>query len=150
MGGGPTIAGVHHLKFPVADLTRGQAFYEAALGAFRLAQLDHRRPDGSLFAIIMRVPGLGAMLELRLNAGQARAQAGFDPVTLSVDKRADLDLWTAHLDRVGIARSPILVGLVGWVLVIEDPDGRRLRFYTTETHGPELPMTYDERWLGPM
>lgn len=148
--GGVVLRGVHHLKFPVADLGRGQAFYEAALGAVRLDALDHRRPDGSLFAIILRVPGLGTMLELRLNPAQAMAQAGFDPVTLAVDSRADLERWAAHLDRAGIRHSAILVGAVGWVLVTEDPDDRRLRFYTAETHGPEIAMTYDEAWLGPM
>ena len=148
--GSAVLRGIHHLKFAVSDIARGQAFYEAALGAVRLGALDHRRPDGALFAIIMRVPGLGTMLELRLNPAQATAQAGFDPVTLAVDGLADLERWAAHLDKAGLRRSAILVGLVGWVLVTEDPDGRRIRFYTAETHGPEIAMTYDEAWLGPM
>ena len=147
----PTISGIHHLKFAVGDLACSQAFYESAMMAKRIAALDHARPDtGQLFGIILEVPGLGTLLELRLNANQASAQGGFDPVTLAVQKQADLNRWVDHLDRVGIEHSPILAGLIGWVLVIKDPEGRFIRFYTLETHGPEVPMTYDERWLGPL
>lgn len=147
----PRLAGIHHLKFAVADLARSQRFYEIALNAARIARFDHLRPDdGRLFGIVMDVPGLGTFLELRLNPLQAAAQAGFDPITFAVDGRRDLEAWAAHLDGLMIAHSPILAGLVGWTLVLEDPDGRRIKYYTIETHGPEIPLTYDERWLGSM
>src|ERR1700678_1290969 len=75
----PRLAGIHHIKFPVSDLARSQRFYEMALNAKRVHQFDHRRPgDGTLFGIVMDIPGLGTFLELRLNPHQAAAQAGFD------------------------------------------------------------------------
>jgi catechol 2,3-dioxygenase-like lactoylglutathione lyase family enzyme len=147
----PRLAGIHHIKFPVSDLARSQRFYEMALSAKRVHQFDHRRPgDGTLFGIVMDIPGLGTFLELRLNPQQAAAQAGFDPITLAVEGRRDLDVWATHLDGFAIAHSPVLAGLAGWTMVTEDPDGLRIKYYTMETHGPEIPITWDERWLGPM
>jgi catechol 2,3-dioxygenase-like lactoylglutathione lyase family enzyme len=145
----PALAGLHHLKFAVSDLDASLAFYEAALGARRIAAFDHRRHDGTVYAVILDVPGLGTYLELRQDRDAAAAQAGFDPVTFAVRTRSDLDLWASHLDRRGIEHSPTLTGLLGWLLVFDDPDGRRLRFYTREVHGPELAPSRDERWLGP-
>jgi catechol 2,3-dioxygenase-like lactoylglutathione lyase family enzyme len=147
----PRLAGIHHIKFPVSDLARSQRFYEMALNAKRVHQFDHHRPgDGTLFGIVMDIPGLGTFLELRLNLQQAVAQAGFDPITLAVEGRRDLEVWAAHLDGFAIAHSAVLTGLAGWTMVTEDPDGLRIKYYTIETHGPEIPITYDERWLGPM
>jgi catechol 2,3-dioxygenase-like lactoylglutathione lyase family enzyme len=145
----PELAGLHHLKFPVSDLDASLAFYESALGARRIPAFDHRREDGTVYAVILDVPGLGTYLELLLNRDAAAAQAGFDPVTLAVRTRGDLDRWASHLDQRGIEHSPILIGLLGWLLVFDDPDGRRLRFYTLEVHGPELAPSQDRRWLDP-
>ncbi len=143
----PAFAGIHHLKFNVADLGRSLAFYEAAFGAQRVVGHDHRKPTGELFAYILKLDGLGTFLELRLNPEAAQRERGSDPITLSVEKRADLDIWRAHFETIGAKHSPILTGLVGWLLAVEDPDGRRVRLYTLETHGPELPYSVDPNWL---
>jgi catechol 2,3-dioxygenase-like lactoylglutathione lyase family enzyme len=143
------IEGIHHLKFAVADLERSEAFYSAAFGAKRLSQMDHHMPDGTLFAVILDMPGLGTLLELRLDAASARAQANFDPVTLNVADVAALNSWIAHFDRCGLPHSPVLTGLVSWIVVVADPDQRRLRLYSRETHGPELAAMFDDPWLFP-
>lgn len=130
----PTPSGIHHIKLPVTDLERSVRWYAAVLGASRLTQLDHRRPDGTLFAVILDVPGLGTRLELRLDPATATALAGYEFLTLAVDDRAALDRWITHLDSRGITHSPPVVALVGWVLVIPDPDGQRLRLYTIAPH----------------
>jgi catechol 2,3-dioxygenase-like lactoylglutathione lyase family enzyme len=143
------IEGIHHLKFAVADLARSEEFYRTAFGARRLPEMDHRMPDGALFAIILDFPGLGTLLELRLDPVNARAQAEFDPMTLTVANVDALNAWIAHFDRCGLAHSPVLTGLVSWIVVVADPDGRRLRLYSRETHGPELPAMFDNPWLFP-
>jgi catechol 2,3-dioxygenase-like lactoylglutathione lyase family enzyme len=67
------LMGIHHIKFAVTDLDRLLRFYEGFLGAKRIAEADHRRSDdGSLYAYILEVPGLGCALELRLNPEQAK------------------------------------------------------------------------------
>ena len=90
----------------------------------------------------------GARLELRLDPATATALEGYEFLTLAVDDRAALELWITHLDTLGITHSPPVAALVGWVLVIPDPDGRRLRLYTTAPHGLDAArIEYDSPWL---
>lgn len=143
----PTLRGIHHLKFPVRDLERSLGFYESTLGARRVAAWDHVHEDGTRYAVILEVPGLGTHLELRLDPKAAEQQRGFDPVTIAVQDRGALQAWADHLDTAGIAHSPTLTAIQAWLVVFEDPDGRRLRLYTLETHGPELPADEASPWL---
>jgi len=146
----PAPSGIHHIKLPVTDLERSARWYAAVLGARRLNELDHRRRDGTLFAVVLDVPGLGTRLELRLDPATATALAGYEFLTLAIDDRAALDRWITHLDTLGITHSPPVAALVGWVLVVPDPDpdGQRLRLYTTEPHGLDADrIEYDSPWL---
>ncbi|MEV4506388.1 VOC family protein [Streptomyces klenkii] len=144
----PVPSGIHHIKLPVTDLERSAQWYGAVLGARRLTELDHRRPDGTLFAVILDVPGLGTRLELRLDPATAVAVTGYDFLTLAVEDRAALDEWITHLDSLGVPHSPPVVALVGRLLVIPDPDGQRLRLYTTAPHGLDASrVEYDSPWL---
>jgi catechol 2,3-dioxygenase-like lactoylglutathione lyase family enzyme len=145
--GAVQLQGIHHIKFCVSDFESSLTFYEAVLGARRMEELDHRLRDGTLFGVILEAPGLGTLLELRLNPPRAKLQSGFDPVTWAVPDCAALEQLMDHLDEVGIKHSPILTGLEGWVVVVDDPDGRRLRFYTIATHGPELEISISSPWL---
>jgi quinol monooxygenase YgiN/catechol 2,3-dioxygenase-like lactoylglutathione lyase family enzyme len=145
----PTHGGIHHVKLPVTDLERSAAWYAAVLGAHRLSELDHRRPDGTIFAVILDVPGLAGLLELRLDPATAKALNGYDFLTLAIENRSSLDDWVARLDALGVEHSPPIVALVGWLLVVADPDGLRLRFYTTEPHRlGESAVEFDSPWLG--
>ncbi|MFT4068190.1 VOC family protein [Paraburkholderia sp.] len=144
----PSIGGIHHLKFTVSDLDSSLKFYERALGARRLRELDHRRPDGELFAYILEIDGLGAYLEIRLLPTSAKAEAGRDHLTLTVDTRDELEAWRQHFEDVSVPHSPLLTGIVGWLLVVEDPDHRRIRFYTRETHAFGEGVSSDPYWLG--
>jgi catechol 2,3-dioxygenase-like lactoylglutathione lyase family enzyme len=143
----PDFLGIHHLKFPVADLERSCEFYSRVMGAMRIRQADHYDANKRLFAIILDVPHLGTKLELRLNATQAVQHKGFDPITLTVEGQAELQSWRDHLRTEGVPHSPILTGYVGWLVAFEDPDGRRIRLYTNERHGPELTPSTDSLWL---
>jgi catechol 2,3-dioxygenase-like lactoylglutathione lyase family enzyme len=143
----PVFLGIHHLKFAVSELDRSIAFYSRILGANRLPKLDHVDAGGRLYAVILDVPNLGTFLELRLSEERAAKHTGFDPMTLAVEGRADLQKWVEHLDAERAPHSPILTALVGWLVVFEDPDGLRIRLYTKEQHGPELTPSTDARWL---
>jgi catechol 2,3-dioxygenase-like lactoylglutathione lyase family enzyme len=143
----PALNGIHHLKFAVGDLDRSLAFYERALGARRAAAWDHVHADGTRYAMILEAPGLGTRLELRLDPEQAARQRGFDPVTIAVRDRGALQEWTAWLDAASIEHSPVLAAIQAWLVVLADPDGRRLRLCTLETHGPELPADEDSPWI---
>jgi catechol 2,3-dioxygenase-like lactoylglutathione lyase family enzyme len=143
----PNFLSIHHLKFAVSDLDHSLAFYSRVLGATRLPRLDHVNASGQLYAIILDVPNLGSPLELRLSAEHAAKQKGFDPITLTVEGRADLRKWVEHLETEQVPHSPILTAMVGWLVAFEDPDGRRIRLYTNERHGSEATPSTDAHWL---
>lgn len=143
----PPLHGIHHLKFPVGDLERSLGFYERALGASRVAKWDHVHQDGTRYAMILEVPGLGTRLELRLDPEAAERQRGFNPVIIAVQDRSALQAWADYLDGAGIEHSPVLAAIQAWLVVFVDPDGRQLRLYTLEMHGPELPPDEDSPWI---
>jgi catechol 2,3-dioxygenase-like lactoylglutathione lyase family enzyme len=145
----PSLLGIHHIKLAVSDLDRSLRFYETFLGAKRIPDADHRRAaDGSLYAYILEVVGLGSLLELRLNVAQAQNNRRFDLVTLAVKDRQALEIWDQILTQKNIRHSPIITALRGWLMVVEDPDENRVRFYTLEKHGPELRPDEDNEWIG--
>jgi catechol 2,3-dioxygenase-like lactoylglutathione lyase family enzyme len=144
----PPLMGIHHIKFAVTDLDRSLRFYESAFGAKRVPELDHRRTDdGFLYAYILEADGLGCMLELRLNRAQAEKHRLFDPLTIAVKDRQALEAWESVLTQKNIRHSPIITAVVGWLIVMEDPDQNRVRLYTLERHGPEIKPDEDGVWL---
>lgn len=140
------LRGIHHVKVAVSDLGRALGFYQAALQGRRIPEADHVRADGSTYAHVLDVPGLGCYVEIRLDAEQAARHAGFDALTIAVDDRAALESWTAVLDAGGIPHSSVLTAIQAWLVVVEDPDGNRFRLYTLEQHGPEVPPSRSP-WL---
>jgi catechol 2,3-dioxygenase-like lactoylglutathione lyase family enzyme len=143
----PPLMGIHHIKFAVTDLVRSLHFYEAFVGAKRIPEADHRRADdGSLYAYILEVPGLGCPLELQLDPEQARKHRRFDPLTIAVQDRQGLEAWDNLLTEKNIRHSPIITAVQGWLIVIEDPDENRVGLQTLENHGPELKPDEDNEW----
>jgi catechol 2,3-dioxygenase-like lactoylglutathione lyase family enzyme len=143
----PPLRGIHDLKFAVSDLDESLRFYERALGAKHVPELDHTRDDGTRFAVVIEVPGLGAVLQPRLDPERAARQAMFDPLAIAVDDRAALERWDRALTELGVLHSPILDAVRGWLIVIQDPDGNRIRLYTLESHGPEIKPATNSPWL---
>lgn len=143
----PELIGIHHLKFAVENLARSLTYYERVFGAQRIAKFDHIDANGRLFAYIISIPGVDTPLELRLNAAAASRQKGFDPVTFLVDSRVDLEQWIQHFSAAKVLHSGLLVGALGWLVATEDPDGRRIRLYTRETHGPEEQVSWNSPWI---
>jgi hypothetical protein len=116
----PRALGVHHLKFAVSSLPISLAWYTRVLGAVRIPSLDHLRHDGTRFAVVCHMPEWSNLLvELRENATRARVDRAWDPVTLAVNRRQDLLVWSAWLDACGTVHSPVLTGLRGWLMVLE-------------------------------
>lgn len=125
----PTVSGLHHITFPVSDLTAAISWYERLLGAEHLTALDHYDPGGERFAAILAAPGLDVPVQLR--AGEpVPVPAGFEPVTFSVRDRAGLDAWAAHLDALGVPHPPVTTARAGDSLQFTSPDGTPLRLYT--------------------
>lgn len=143
----PPLDGIHHLKFAVSDVAASLRFYEDVFGAVRLKAADHVDAEGRVYAYICDMPGFGTKLDLRLNQNHAQAARTFDPITLNIADRTVLRQWIAHCDALGVQHSGEIVTALAFMLVIEDPDGRRIRLYTAEKHGPELPGMKDHPWM---
>ncbi|QIW98286.1 hypothetical protein AMS68_003804 [Peltaster fructicola] len=141
----PPLVGIHHLKFPVADIDSAFAWYVKVFGAKHLEHLDHFS-NGKRYAVELDLSF--AIVELRLSPEQAQKEKKFDPVTFAVQGKADLQQWEKWLDEQGVKHSPVLQGVVGWVLVFEDLDGRFLRLYTFDTHEKTDKPDQDAYWLG--
>jgi catechol 2,3-dioxygenase-like lactoylglutathione lyase family enzyme len=143
-----SIDGIYHLKFPVSDIDRSVRFYETVFGAKRLTELDHFTPEGALFGVILDFPGLGTQLQLKLDRTAAAGYRGTTPVALLVDTLDQLRDCVRRLDELKVPHSPVLNGLIQWLIVIEDPDQLQLRIYSRELHGPEVEPSRNDRWLG--
>jgi catechol 2,3-dioxygenase-like lactoylglutathione lyase family enzyme len=132
----PTLAGVHHVKFPVTDLARSTEWYARVFG-FRVT-IEFSEADGVVRGVGGEVPGLGdTLVTLRHNPKAAEGFKGFDPVSFAVDDVADIEAWAGHLDELGIPHSPVIEASVGWLLGFTDPDGLELHLYTWATHGSD-------------
>jgi catechol-2,3-dioxygenase len=143
----PPLKGIHHLKLAVSELGRALRFYESALGASRVPDADHRHDDGSLYACVVRVPGIDVDLELQLDPEQARRHAHFESFAIRVEDRMALEAWDARLTQNDVPHSSVLVAVRGWAVAIEDPDGNRVRLQSREDHDADLRPDEDSPWV---
>jgi catechol 2,3-dioxygenase-like lactoylglutathione lyase family enzyme len=129
------LVGIHHVKFPVTDLTRSRAWYERVFGLRPVLEFrdDH---DGVVRGVGYDVPGVPDLqVALRENPGASRGIAGFDPVSFAIADRGAAEAWVARLDELGVDHSPVIDATVGWLVVFHDPDGTEIHLYTMERHG---------------
>ena len=141
----PTLAGVHHLKLPVADLDRSVAWYATRLG-YRVA-IEFRQ-HGRRTGVSMTHPAGGPWLGLTLAPEKAAAAAGFDYFSIGVPDKAALEALAAHLNSLGEAHAGVHFATIGWILpMLHDPDGHEVRFYTMQSHtslDPDSPLVVDD------
>lgn len=141
------IESLRTLKFAVSDCDKSLAFYENIFGAQRIPQADHRDADGKLYAYICQWPGLGTLLDLRLLPAHAAAARRLDVISLAVPTKANLEAWLTHLDAQGASHSGIIPTRLSWCIVVEDPDGRFIKLFAREGHGPEVPGDMENVWF---
>lgn len=130
-------SGVHHVSIPVTELAVSISWYETCLAAQRVSRFDHHDEGGAVFAVVLRLPGHGPMVELRLAPSVAGAVSGFMPVAFGVGDRDGLSRWVDHFVAHDIRHSPISKRRVGESVDVESPDGLVLRFYTDPVGGFE-------------
>jgi catechol 2,3-dioxygenase-like lactoylglutathione lyase family enzyme len=131
----PTLAGIHHVKFPVTDLARSRAWYERVFDLRPVLEFADQE-DGLVRGIAYDFPGMpGRFIALRENPAAARGITGFDPVSFAVADRDVAQAWADRLDQLGIPHSPVIDATIGWLLVFHDPDGTEIHLYSMERHG---------------
>ncbi|MFI9503012.1 VOC family protein [Nocardia sp. NPDC052566] len=128
----PTLAGVHHLKLPVADLARSIEWYRTRLG-YRV-QVEFTE-NGVLAGVGMHHPDGGPDFALRRDPERAAAAAGFDYFAIGVPDKAAILALAEHLTALGEQHAGVHFATIGWILpLLHDPDGHEVRFYTTQHH----------------
>jgi hypothetical protein len=60
----------------------------------------------------------------------------------------ELGDWGRWFDSKGVKRSKVFMGIKGWVIGCEDPDGKIVRLYCDEEHEWTDHPDRDEYWLG--
>lgn len=133
----PRLAGVHHIKLPVRDLARSEAWYGRVLGYRRVAEFLER---GTLTGLALDHPAGGPHLGLRQDPARARAAAGFDYFAIGVPDEDAMRALAARLEGLGESHGEVIRTRVGWILpLLHDPDGHEVRFYTIAEHTPREP-----------
>ena len=128
----PALAGVHHLKLPVADLARSREWYRSRLGYELQAEIVEQ---GQRMGLALAHPNGGPRLALRLDPGRARAAAGFDYFAIGVPDKEAIDQLAARLTAQGEQHAGVHWASIGWILpMLHDPDGHEVRFYTHQHH----------------
>jgi len=135
----PALAGIHHVKLPVTDLSRSREWYESRLG-YQL-QMEFVE-QGRLMGYALAHPNGGPQLGLRLSPERARAAAGFDYFAIGVPDKEAIDQLAARLTTLGEQHAGVHWASIGWILPeLQDPDGHEVRFYTVVHHTDLAPGT---------
>jgi len=141
--------GINHLKLPAFSIQKTFDFYTNVLPFTPLPQYDHFTPEHKLFAKMCSHEPTKLIVEIRYVPTHAEKQKGWDPITFGVGNRKDLEQWAEWFDYHNVKHSPILVGIKGWVMACEDPDGKIVRLYVEdEEHEWSDHPDQDEHWLG--
>ncbi|MFD1659481.1 VOC family protein [Streptomyces caeni] len=128
----PVLGGIHHVKLPVSDVARSLEWYQKVLGIE--TTMEFKDDDGVLRGLVSKVPGVETTLfALRENPEAAAGLKDFDPISFGVQTRADVEEWAAYMDKIGIEHPPIVEAAIGYILRLQDPDGRWVHIYSWET-----------------
>lgn len=128
------LRGIYTVKLPVRNLARSRAWYEEVFG-FQ-AELEFPDDDGVVRGVAGTMAGCEqTWFALRESPSHASGVAGFNLLNLAVADKANLEAWVGRLDDLGVDHSPIIDATVGWLVVLNDPDGIELHLYSQERHG---------------
>ena len=128
----PDFESLHFVGLSVRNALASAAWYERVLRLVRVQEADAGGPHRG--AAILKHPASGLLIRLialLVNAGEPfdEARTGLDHLEFRVASRADLEAWEAHLDALGVVRSPIAARPGAAILTFRDLDNIQLEFY---------------------
>jgi glyoxylase I family protein len=117
-------------------------WYERVLGFDFVREFEVAPGAAGIRRILLLHQHSGFLLGLCDHAGRTGdsfdpLRTGLDHVAFNMAGRAELDSWIAHLDRLGVAHSPVReLGHASFVS-LEDSDGIQIELWLTITpHSP--------------
>jgi catechol 2,3-dioxygenase-like lactoylglutathione lyase family enzyme len=134
----PTLERALHAAFTVRDMRVSADWYERVLGFDFVKEFEVASGEAGIPRILLLHQHSGFLLGLCSHAGRTAdtfdpLRTGLDHVALEVADRGELDAWTAHLDQLGGAHSPVRdLGHSSFVS-IADPDGIQIELWLTIT-----------------
>jgi len=122
------LSGIHHVKLPVSDVARSEAWYHRVLGFTTVIEFVE---DGVVEGVALEREGFQSSIALRRDPQRAQALSGFDAVALLVPTRDDVPRWSARLEELGEPYGEIVKGHKGGAVLVglRDPDGIEIRLY---------------------
>ena len=131
----PTFRKVSHISFSARDAEASAAWWKKV---FTLDDLDQVHGDG-WHGILLIHPATATIIEFQqhdTNTGEPfdPARTGFDHMGFMVGDRADLDIWQAHFEQLGVIHTPVVHHDYGSVLTFKDPDRIQFEMFYREGH----------------
>lgn len=130
----PGITGVHHAGISVTDLGRSEAWYGRVLGLGRIREV--RLPG--VTKVTLSADGQRPLLSLNLhdaNCGEefAEYRTGLDHIAFAARNAAELAVWKARFENLGVVHSEIKDTPFGGLIVLRDPDNIQLEVFAQPT-----------------
>ncbi len=134
----PSFNRVSHIALTVRDMRVSAGWYERVLG-FDFVK-DFQVPPGAagIPRILLLHQPSGLLVSLCEHPGRTGdafdpRRTGLDHIAFEVADRAELGSWMAHLDELGIGRSPVRDLGHAYFVSLEDPDGVQIELWLTVT-----------------
>lgn len=138
----PTFERALHAALTVRDMRVSAGWYERVLGFDLVREFQAAPGEAGIPRILLLHQHSGFLLGLCNHAGRTGdsfdpLRTGLDHLAFEVTDRAELDSWTAHLDRLAVAHSPVRDLGHSTFVSLEDPDGIQIELWLTITaHRP--------------
>jgi catechol 2,3-dioxygenase-like lactoylglutathione lyase family enzyme len=125
----PTFPAVQHVALTVSDLDRSIPWYRALFGAEPVLDED----TGPFRHVVWLIGGTLLGLHQFPDGDSAvrfdERRPGLDHVAFGCSNRAELEVWQAHLDGLGVVHGGIVDASYGSGLSFRDPDNLPLEFF---------------------
>jgi glyoxylase I family protein len=130
-----TFSKVSHTSFSATDAEASARWWAEVFG---FQELDRSKGDG-WFGIVLVHPPTATVIEFQqhdANRGERfdPTRTGFDHLGFKVDDPAELELWRARFEELGVVHSPIAHHDYGSVLTFKDPDGIQFEMFFRPGH----------------
>jgi glyoxylase I family protein len=131
----PTFSKVSHISFSVRDAEASARWWSEV---FDLSEVDRPKGDG-WHGILLIHPDTATIIEFQQherNRGEDfdPVRTGFDHMGFLVDDPAELDVWQARFEQLGVTHTAVVHRDYGSVLTFKDPDRIQFEMFFRPDH----------------